>query len=251
MNMALFITARLKSTRLPRKVLLDLNGKTVIQQLVDRVKRARLVDLFVLCTSVNPADDELVEVAEKNGISIFRGHEEDVLVRYRDACRYFGVDFFTVTWGDEPLCDPDYIDKVLAAGVREFADYVYTEDLPTGIFTYGVRSRALEKVCENKGDEFTEVWGRYFMDNSLIKKVKIIAKPKHRRNDIRLTLDYPEDLILLRAIYEKLGSKGRYFSLDKIISFLDANPELKLINIHREAEYLERIEHQASYRLKS
>lgn len=236
---------------MPRKVLIDLNGKAVIDQLIERVKRAKLVDLFVLCTSANPADDALVEVAERNRISIFRGHEEDVLVRYRDACRYFGIVFFAVTWGDEPLCDPGYVDKVLDTGIRESADYVYIEGLPTGTFAHGVRSIALEKVCENKADEFTEVWGRYFMDNPAIRRVKIVAKPRHRRHDIRLTLDYPEDLILLRTIYEKLGSNGRYFDLDEIIGFLDANPEIRLINIHRETEYLERIECQASYRLKS
>ncbi|GAI23440.1 unnamed protein product, partial [marine sediment metagenome] len=111
MQSAIFITARTKSTRLPKKVLRKIKGKTIIEHLIDRLKLAKLPDLIVLCTSTNPNDDILVDIAKKNGIEYFRGSEDDVLARFLKAASAFNIDFISITWGDEPFCAPEYIDK--------------------------------------------------------------------------------------------------------------------------------------------
>ena len=113
MKSAIFITARTKSTRLAKKVLIDIKGKMVIDHLIDRLKLAKRPDLIVLCTSTNPDDDILEERAKKNGIPFFRGSEDDVLERFSKAAHHFGVGFIVVTWGDELFCDPEYVDNVI------------------------------------------------------------------------------------------------------------------------------------------
>ena len=241
---AVLVTARMKSTRLPNKLTLSVAGKAVIDHLIERLRRASLPREIVLCTSTHPEDDVLVEVAKRNGIPAFRGHEDDVLVRLRDACQRFSIDSFAVTWGDEPLCDPWYVDRVLEAIARRRLGFVDIKGLPTGTFCYGVSYPALQRVCRSKQTEETEVWTHYFRSDPEIPKATIEAEPAHRRQDLRLTLDYPEDLKLLREVFRNLGPNGEVFDLDDVIAFLDAHPEIKMLNAHREADYQKRIERQ-------
>ena len=79
MKTTFLITARLKSTRLPKKILLEVAGKPLIVHMLDRIKRALTIDKIIICTSTNPIDDRLQEVAAKENVSYFRGSEEDVL----------------------------------------------------------------------------------------------------------------------------------------------------------------------------
>ena len=247
MNTGIFITARLKSTRLTNKILLDLNGRTVIENLIDRLRNSKIADKIILCTSTHPDDFSLTDIAKKCSIGCFRGSEEDVLIRYKETCETFKIDVFAVTWGDEPLCDPVYLDTLLKTAIEKDADFASIDGLPTGTFTYTVKVHALNKICEIKNNDKTEVWTDYFIKNPALKCIKLEADKKHQRKDIRLTLDYPEDLILLRKIYENLGTNNRYFTLDAVFDFLDKNPDLKSINIFREDEYLKRIENQNNY----
>ena len=73
----IFIGVRMKSTRLPKKALLEMSGRMLIEHLIDRLKFSKLKDVIVLCTSTLPEDGILTEVAEKNGISFFQGNAED------------------------------------------------------------------------------------------------------------------------------------------------------------------------------
>ena len=82
MKTAFLITARLKSTRLPKKILLEVVGKPLIVHMLDRIKNATSIDKIIICTSINPQDDPLEEIAGQEQFSCFRGREEDVLVRY-------------------------------------------------------------------------------------------------------------------------------------------------------------------------
>ena len=85
MKIGMLITARLKSTRLPKKLLLDINGKSLIERVIDRAKEVSGLERVILCTSNNPQDRPLVDLALKNGIPYFLGSEEDVLDRLNRA----------------------------------------------------------------------------------------------------------------------------------------------------------------------
>lgn len=246
MRSAIFITARTKSTRLPKKVLIEIEGRKVIEHLIDRVKLAKLPDLIVLCTSTNPNDACLIDIAKQEGIEWFRGSEDDVLDRFSRAAIKFNIDFLVVTWGDELFCDPEYIDKMIEYFKKTNADFIKGEDLPLGTFTYGLKVDALKKICKIKKDTNTEVWGEYFTYSDIFTTQNLpINDEKFRHPEIRMTLDYPKDLLFIKELFKRLYKKGKVFSLRKILRLLKKHPELMDINRECQKKYEARIKAQA------
>lgn len=231
MRSAIFITARTKSTRLPKKVLLKIKEKTIIEHLIDRLKLAKLPDLIVLCTSTNPNDTILVDIAKRNGIEHFRGSEDDVLDRFLKAAFAFNIDFIVVTWGDEPFCDPEYIDKTIKLFRKIKADFIKCDQLPLGTFSYGLKVEALRKACQMKTETDTEIWGGYFIESGIFDVRDLKVDDENLKHpEIRITLDYPEDFQLVQKIFDRLYKKGEVFSLKEIIQLLKEQPKLMEIN---------------------
>ena len=113
MKTAFLITARLKSTRLPKKILLEVAGKPLIVHMLDRIKNATSIDKIIICTSTNPQDDPLEEIAGQEQVSCFRGSEEDVLVRLLEAAQSHGLKYFANITADCPMMDPLLIDRAV------------------------------------------------------------------------------------------------------------------------------------------
>src|SRR3989344_7870705 len=105
MRIGILIACRLKSERLPEKALIPILGKPMISHLIERVKTAKMVNEVVLCTSTNPQDDPLVDIARGNNICVFRGSEEDVLGRFIAAAEEYNLDHVVRVTGDDPLTD--------------------------------------------------------------------------------------------------------------------------------------------------
>lgn len=243
MKSAIFIAVRMKSTRLPRKALLEIKGKPAIDHLIDRLKTARLPDMIVLCTSTHPDDAILVEVAKRNKIEGFRGSEDDKLERFLAAALRYNIDLIAAVDGDDILCDPIYIDKTIDTLVRTKADLVTCDKLPLGTACNGMKVKALRKVCEVKSQSDTEVWRGYFTDTGLFKVIFLEPDDAELiRPDIRLTLDYPEDYELFRQIFEKLYVPGKVFGLKEVVSLFNNNPNLMDINKIVHQQYLKGIE---------
>jgi spore coat polysaccharide biosynthesis protein SpsF len=242
---AIFITVRMKSSRLPRKALLDIGGKPVIEHLIDRLKLAKSPDLIVLCTSTHPDDAVLVDVARKNHIESFRGSQDDKLDRYLNAARRYNVDFIVVTEGDNIFYERDIIDGVIELHLRAKADYISCPGLPLGTAPHGIKVEALEKVCQIKSEKDTEVWGGYFTGSGLFKVEYLEVPAELRHPEIRMTLDYPEDYEFIKAIFDRLYSPGKVFSLRDILSLLRDNPELMDINRKMQEAYIEHLKKSA------
>jgi len=231
MRTAVTITVRTKSKRLPKKAMKILQGKPMIEHLIERVKKAKRPDEIILCTSTNPQDDILVEIAKKNNIKWFRGDPVDVLDRLLRAAKKYKVDFIVSTTGDNPLTDYRYIDKIIEKFMKTKADYITCLDLPLGAFSYGVKVKALEKVVELKKEKDTEIWGVFFTKNPHLFKIeKVEVEKKLRRPEIRLTVDTPEDFKLMEEIFKRLHKPGKLFELEDVIKLLDKHPELLEIN---------------------
>ncbi|MFC2163337.1 cytidylyltransferase domain-containing protein [Candidatus Altiarchaeota archaeon] len=238
MKTGVTITIRLKSQRLPRKVILPISGRPMVEHLIERLKTARLPDTIVLCTSTNPQDDELIPYAERTGISYFRGDEDDVLKRLLDAALRDGLDFIVSTTGDNPLTDPGYIDKTIERYKETDADYIYCPDLPFGTFSYGIKVDALRKVVGMKKERDTEIWGHYFKDSGQFHVEKLEPEECLRRPDIRLTVDEPVDYDLMKKIVFYYLLPG----LKQVIGLLDEDPSLAEMNkgvVQRQAEVKE------------
>ena len=229
MKIGFLITARLKSTRLPLKILKDLNGKTVIERIIDRTKEAKNISEIVLCTSTNPQDRPLIDTAKRNGIFYFRGEEEDVLRRLLSAAKFFDLDYFLNITADNPLFSIEYANSITEVFKKHKSDFVRIYGLPLGGAVYGVKTKALEVVCEVKNIADTEIWGYFFDRPDIFKVVHLEVDGRLKRPDLRLTLDYEEDYEVIRNVYSKLRF-NRVLKLSRVIDYLDKNQEIAQIN---------------------
>src|SRR6266508_2374891 len=135
---ATFITARLGSTRLPRKMLLELHGQTALERLIDRLRLAQRPDLLVVCTTTEREDDELAALAARLGAEAFRGDRDDILVRWLGATDEHDVDFFAACDGDDLFCDPIHVDRLIACHEETGAEYITCVGLPFGAAPIGI-----------------------------------------------------------------------------------------------------------------
>lgn len=229
MKVGFLITARLKSTRLPLKILKDLKGKTVIEWVIDRAKEVKNISEIVLCTSANPQDRPLVDISKENAIYYFNGDPEDVLKRLLDAAKFFGLDCFISVTADNPLFSIYYSNIVVDYLKKDSYDFIKLEGLPLGTAVYGLRTKAVETVCKIKKIVDTEIWG-YLFDKPEIFDVKTIkVEGKLNRPELRLTLDYEEDYELINDIYHHVPFK-RVLNLHNVIDYLDKNPDKIAVN---------------------
>ena len=251
MKTGFLITARLKSTRLPLKLLQLVENRPIFSHMLDRLKLAQRVDEIIVCTSTNPQDDPLIELAEAEGVSSFRGDEDDVVKRLSDAATAFDLDYILSITADCPFSDPGYADRIVAAYLETNADLIRALTLPHGAFSYGVKPDAFRKIVEIKDQTNTEVWGRYFTDTDLFDVYDLpIENELHRQPGLRMTLDYPADLEFFRAVFAQLYRDGEVFTLDEILRLLRDHPEIVAINKDCAAPFQKRWLSQSSIKLK-
>jgi len=251
MKVGYLITARLKSTRLPKKLLREIKGKPIISHMLDRLKLAKRIDEIVICTSTEVEDRPLLDLAAANGVSSYCGDPEDVIARLSGAADEFNLDYILNITADCPFVDPFYADRIVQAFEVTKADLIRAFELPHGAYSYGIRPEALLKVIEIKGDTHTEVWGRYFTDTDLFDVYDLpIENPFHRRPGLRMTLDYPEDLAFFEAVYDHLYKPGEIFTLDDILQLLGEYPEIIELNCDCGGHFKKRFNSQSHIRLK-
>ena len=233
------------------KLLQEVEGRPIFTHMLERLKLARNVDQIIVCTSTNPQDDPLVTLAQNEGVSYFRGDEDDVVKRLSDAATEFNLDYILSITADCPFSDPEYADKIVEAYKRTNADLIRALDLPHGAFSYGVKPAAYRKIVEIKDQTDSEVWGRYFTDTDLFEVYDLpIENEFHCQPSLRMTLDYPEDLEFFKAVFADLYQPGRVFTLDEILRFLRAHPEVVEINRHCASAFYKRWYAQSSIKLK-
>ncbi len=229
------IEARMTSTRLPGKVLLPLAGKPALERLIERLRRSEYLNEIVVATTINKADNPIVELADKLRVKHFRGSEEDVLGRVLGAARSVDADIIAEVTGDCPLVDWRLIDK----GIEEFfsrkADYasnLINPSFPIGFDVQVFPTAVLAEVDELTHDPIDRTHVSYYIYNHP-EKYKLHnwqADASCHWPDLRVTLDEKEDYELLNIIFEKLLPRNEDFSASDVIIFLKNNPKLLEIN---------------------
>lgn len=228
-RVAVLVAVRMKSTRLPGKSLLPLEGKPVLWHVMDRVKRASIPCKAVLCTSTVPEDDPIEVFARKNNFDFYRGHPENVLERFIGAAMEFGIDHLVRVTGDNPLTDPWFIDEMSRVHIKEEADYTYTGDPPRGTRPEIISLSAMKKCLQLAEDpNYSEYMTLYFRDYPQIFKNVLFSSPikEHHRPHYLVTVDTPADFKVVERIYAHCYKKNSRFSIEEVIAFLDAHPEI-------------------------
>lgn len=234
MKIIAIIQARLGSTRLPGKVLLDLEGRTVLEHVIRKVKSSKLVNNVIVGTTINKEDLEIVKLCANLGINVYCGSEDDVLDRFYQIARLFKADHIVRITSDCPLIDPKVIDEVITLHVREKADYTSNtlkETYPDGedieVFTFAALKEAWNKA--NMSSEREHVTP--FMRKNPAFKLANLEYNKDISHK-RWTLDNPEDYDFIESIYKNIYTKNPDFGMEEILKFLDKNPEIEKINQH-------------------
>jgi len=231
MKTAILITARLKSTRLPMKVIKPIHGRPMIIHMLDRLKLAKRPREIIICTSPLAQDDPLVKIAKQVGVQYYRGDPDDVLLRLTNAAAEFGVDTVISCTADNPFTDPEYIDHLVDFHLAHRYDYSKSDGLPFGAFSYALAYRAMVHACEIKAETDTEVWGDYFTKTGQFSwGVMQVNDPNVRWPELRLTVDTPQDFELVTRIFDELYKPGQVFSLGEIVALCRRRPELVAIN---------------------
>lgn len=232
---AAIIQARMSSTRLPGKVLMDINGKPMLMYMVERVSAAALIDKVIVITSIDSSDDPIDQFCERNKILLYRGSLEDVLDRYYKAAAHYQVDTVVRLTADCPLIDPDMIDKVVTMYKECKYDYVGNTIPPKWSVPVGmdVEVFSFEKLAQlsrevNNGTDREHVTF-YFWKHPDIFKIHRYES-EEALSHFRLTVDYEEDFRLVKAVFDNLYCKNPFFSLTEIVGFLNENPDVFGIN---------------------
>jgi spore coat polysaccharide biosynthesis protein SpsF (cytidylyltransferase family) len=243
-----FIQARCSSSRFPHKVLAPLGGTTLIEFMVARARRARRIGQVVVVTSTEPSDDPLVEVLERADIPYHRGSLQDVLGRFVSASQQFPAAAYVRLTGDCPLVDPQLVDAVVAGLEDNGAQYASNVDPPT--FPDGMDVECFladtlawtHRVAQQDPDrEHVTLW----MRSAAAGLRRWNLRAPCDMSAIRLTVDHPDDLRVVRHVADRLASPVEADMYD-CLRILGAMPELLTINFHPRNEGLDISLRQAS-----
>jgi spore coat polysaccharide biosynthesis protein SpsF len=229
------IEARMTSSRLPGKVLLDAAGQPLLAHMIERLRRARTLDAIVIATTEEAASDPIVALAEDLSVGCFRGSEEDVLGRVLGAARAHGAELIVETTGDCPLIDPGVVDLIVGRfrdGGVDYCSNTLERTYPRGMDVQAFPFAVLEEVDRLTDDPADrEHVSLYIYEHpERYRLVGIEARGRRRRPDLRLTLDTAVDLAVIRAVYEALWRENPAFTIEDVIDYLDAYPELAELN---------------------
>jgi spore coat polysaccharide biosynthesis protein SpsF len=235
MKTAAIIQARLGSTRLPRKVLLPLQGRPMLAHVVERVARAHRVDEVVVATTTCSMDDELWQFCRANGWRVVRGSETDVLSRYWTAAQEVAADQVVRITADCPLIDSAVIDQVIWTRIiHPIVDYasntIEPRSFPRGLDVEVMSAEALNRAwSEDKKLEWREHVTPYLYRNPDSFSLRSVQHPADL-SALRWTVDTPEDYQYVTRIFDAFPDNK--FTWSDVLALTLRHPEWANLNAH-------------------
>jgi len=238
MKFHIYIQARVNSTRFPKKILKKIDGKTVFEILVKRLKLVSNSEIFLI-TGSKLLNNELIDEAEKMNISYFSGDENNILNRFYNASQKFSSQNIIRITGDCPLIDFELVNegaKIFSQKKIDFLLNYIPRTYPHGFDFEIFTADALENSRNNVYNKYDE---SLFLSTSMnpvqeMIKSKTLVNYKMKNNidnsNIRLTMDYLDDLKLISYVYQKLSKINPNFTSSDILNLLKLEPQLMDIN---------------------
>lgn len=230
------IQARMSSTRLPGKVLKLAAGRTLLERMVDRVRKATRVDATWVATTIDPSDNELYQFCLEHEIPVYRGSLQDVLDRYYQLAKQESADAVVRLTGDCPLIDPALVDEVINDFQREKADFAcnrlpppFTRTYPIGLDIEVCTFAALEKAWHEASEKHQREHVLPYLYETPGRFKVYQLNYKEDLGALRWTVDTPQDLELIRAIYNRFDGHNDFSWLD-VLDLYRREPELFKVN---------------------
>jgi len=227
------VQARTGSTRLPNKVLLPLNGHSVLEEVIERVKKAKLIDSIVVATTMKLSDLKIVQKSIQANVHIYCGSELDVLDRYYQASRIMKADHVVRITADCPLLDASIIDRVISTHINSNSDYssnvsppTFPDGLDVEVFTFASLFQAWTNAKLPSEREHVTPYIRNHAE--LFKQINI--KADNDFSSKRWTLDNSEDYKFLTKLFQSAKKKNSLQRFTDILKILEKYPELEKIN---------------------
>ncbi len=238
MKIGAIVQARTSSTRLPEKVLKNLpfdTDITVLEQVIRRLKRSKMLNEIIIATTSDKNDEKIVNIAEKENIPWFRGSKDNVLERYYLAARENNLDIVVRITSDCPCVDPDIVDMLVEHHINSNSDYTsntLTRTFPVGLDVEVISFNALKKCYYNAENDLEKEHVTMYVHNNLdsFKTENVNALNESYGPQIRITLDTEADYVLLCAVFDYLYKKDIFFKSEDIINLFKDKPWLQLIN---------------------
>lgn len=232
------VPGRMGSSRMRGKTMAELAGQASLRHIIERLRQVPSLDGIVIATTHLDEDDVIAECARSAGVSLYRASADDVLARTLEAARSVGASTIVTVSGDCPLIDPHVVQQAVEEYRQHLPDYasnsLHGYKYPIGFSVEVFSTDLLESVADEavapRDREHVTLF--FYEHPERFRLLGVEPSERHRRPDLRLTLDTPEDYKVISAIYDALYRTDPCFGLDAVLDYLDRHPELVAINGH-------------------
>jgi len=241
------VEVRMTSSRLRGKPLMVAQDHSMLELLVKRLSNSSYINKIIIATTTNGEDDPIIALCEQNGWPYYRGSEQNVLERVYGAAELFNTDTLVQITGDCPLIDYRLVDQAISLFMTTYPQCRFvsntgpTISMPWGFDVQIYKAEELGKILMDNptSDDKEHVSHRFYQtDYKDYYNPLLISYPKPlNRSELRVTLDYPEDFTLIKAIVDSYKyPKVLDIDMYEIISWLDLHTEIRDASIRRHAE---------------
>lgn len=227
------LQARMSSSRLPGKVMMEINSQPMIYWQIQRILKASSVDTLVVVTSIDSSDDPLVEFLEGHSVTVHRGSLGNVFSRFIEVATQYQYGALIRLTGDCPLVMPELLDKMVLEFYQKDVDYFSNTLIPTfpdGLDIEIIKHGTLEKLATFKLEprELEHVTYGVYKRPEIFKLLNF--QNETDQSLARWTVDYQADLDFVRAIFNGFSGRERDFTFQEVCQFLEENPHLQVQN---------------------
>ena len=237
-NIAVFVPVRLKSKRLKNKAIKKIGNKTSIEWCVKSCSVFNKINNVIVLTSYLKSDEEIAKMKFNKKVKIFRGHPNNLILRFLNAAEKYKIDTIIRVTGDCPFVSYEVMNLLLKSHIKTKADFTAARKYSVGTSGEIIETSALKKLYNKiKNFKYSEYMTMFFLDNPNYFKLNIVNLPKRLIQNFRLTLDYNEDLIMFNKLYQKLLNENKKFNIVNIFKVLKKDKSIVKINNKKKLVY--------------